>query len=65
MAKVEIIWNLCLVPAYLCVTFVFRTEMNNNMARNLLNKYIWLIETIYKQSKSLLMKLMKSGSTMK
>lgn len=48
MAKVEIIWNLCLVPAYLCVTFVFRTEMNNNMARNLLNKYIWLIETIYK-----------------
>ncbi len=40
--------NLCLVLAHLFIIFA---EKFCDMAKNLLNKYVWLVETIYKAKK--------------
>ena len=46
--RIVIFPNLCIVFAYLFIIFA---EKICDMAKNLLNKYVWLVETIYKSKK--------------
>ena len=46
--RITIFSNLCIVFAHLFIIFA---EKICDMAKNLLNKYVWLVETIYKSKK--------------